>query len=114
MHLFVCGCAGPSLLLWLFSGCRSGGCAPLAVRWLLLVTLSSCQAGALEPGLRSCGALAQGLVASQCVESSQTREQTLVCCISCIHRRILYHCATWEALFLFYAEIVYQLREKVA
>ena len=48
------------------------------------------------------------------MESSRTREQTLVCCISCIRRRILYHCATWEALFVFYAEIVYQLREKAA
>ena len=64
--------------------------------------------------LRSCGARAQGLVASQRLESSRNREQTLVYCMSCIRRRILYHCATWEALFVFYTEIVYQLREKVA
>ena len=29
--------------------------------------------------------------------SSQPRDQTQVSCISCISRRILYHCATWEA-----------------
>ena len=31
--------------------------------------------------------------------SSQHRNQTHVCCISCLSRRILYHCTTWEALF---------------
>ena len=30
-------------------------------------------------------------------ESSQTRDQTCVSCISCIGKWILYHCATWEA-----------------
>ena len=29
--------------------------------------------------------------------SSQPRDWTLVTCVSCIGRRILYHCATWEA-----------------
>ena len=29
--------------------------------------------------------------------SSQPRDQTLVTCGSCVGRRILYHCATWEA-----------------
>ena len=29
--------------------------------------------------------------------SSQPRDRTLVTCVSCIGRRILYHCATWEA-----------------
>ena len=31
-------------------------------------------------------------------ESSQPRDWTYICCVSCIGRRILYHCATWEAL----------------
>ena len=31
--------------------------------------------------------------------SSQSRDQTRVSCVSCVGRQILYHCATWEALF---------------
>ena len=31
-------------------------------------------------------------------KSSQLRDETLVSCISCIDRQILYHWATWEAL----------------
>ena len=30
-------------------------------------------------------------------ESSQHRDRTLVSCIFCIGRQILYHCTTWEA-----------------
>ena len=30
--------------------------------------------------------------------SSWPRDQTYSCCISCIGRQILYHCATWEVL----------------
>ena len=29
--------------------------------------------------------------------SSRSRDRTHLCCISCIGRRILYHCITWEA-----------------
>ena len=29
--------------------------------------------------------------------SSQPRDQTWICCLSCIGRRILYHCTSWEA-----------------
>ena len=32
--------------------------------------------------------------------SSRSRNQTLISCISCIDRQILYHWATWEAKFL--------------
>ena len=31
-----------------------------------------------------------------------------VSCISCIGRRILYHCATWEAPFLYIVVCIYQ------
>ena len=34
--------------------------------------------------------------------SSPFRDQTCISCISCIGRRILYHCATWEAQFYLY------------
>ena len=37
--------------------------------------------------------------------SSQPRDQTHVSCISCIGRRILYHCTTWEVLNFCYANL---------
>ena len=39
------------------------------------------------------------LVISYFRGSSQPRDQTHISCVSCISRWILYHCATWEALF---------------
>ena len=35
-------------------------------------------------------------------EPSQPKDQTSISCISCTGRRILYHCATWEAHRLHY------------
>ena len=32
--------------------------------------------------------------------SSQPRDPTRLSCVSCIGRRVLYHCATWEAHFM--------------
>ena len=68
----------------------------------------SCQAGALDP--RSCRALAQGLVASQRMESSGPGSKPLSAASPALAGGFF----TWEALFVFYAEIVYQLRDKVA
>ena len=43
--------------------------------------------------------------------SSRLRDRTLVSCISCIGRRILYHGATWEALFM---TVLHLLEESVS
>ena len=37
--------------------------------------------------------------------SSQPRDQTSIACISCIGRRILYHCATWKASIITSASV---------
>ena len=39
--------------------------------------------------------------------SSQPRNQTRTSCVSCTGRKILYHCATWEALSVSYTLEIY-------
>ena len=40
-------------------------------------------------------------------ESSQSRDQTHVSCVSCIGRQILYHCTSWDALVGLYTLFIY-------
>ena len=42
-------------------------------------------------------------------ESSQPKDWTLISCVSCIGREILYHCTTWEALTSILTEIKYHV-----
>ena len=39
----------------------------------------------------------EGIAISSSRGSSQPRDQTCICCVSCIGRQIVYHWATWEA-----------------
>ena len=57
------------------------------------------------------GSSVHGIVQASIVEwlampsskgSSLPREQTQVSCVSCIGRRILYHCTSWEASLYFH------------
>ena len=45
--------------------------------------------------------------------SSQPRDQTLVSCVSCIGRWMLYHCATWEVQNIAYSIIYLFINHKV-
>ena len=44
-------------------------------------------------------------------ESSQLRDPTHICCISCIGRQVLYHCTTWEALGCMVLMCILQIRK---
>ena len=46
--------------------------------------------------------------------SSWPRDQTLISCISCIGRWILYHCATWEVLYSYQFSSVHFSRSVVS
>ena len=93
-------------------GCSSLWCTGFSLQWLLLLYST----GSRHAGFSSCGAWTQqlwltgtrvqaqqlwsmGLVALWHVGSSWTRAQTRV---PCIGRRILNHCATREALILYF------------
>ena len=113
-YLFIFGCVGsivaargPSLVA-ASGGHSSLWCAGFSLWWLLLLRnmgfrctdFSSCDTQAQQLWLAVSRAQAQqlwrpGLVASQHVGSSRTRDQT---CVPCTGRQILIHCATREAL----------------
>ena len=77
------------------------------MRWLLPGTLSLAKQGPGAPELRGAGS---GPVASQRMESSGPGSKPLSAASPALAGGFF----TWEALFVFYAEIVYQLRDKVA
>ena len=98
IYLFIFSCAASSLLCRAFSSCGELWYKGLSLWWLLLLKRKGSRAQAQQLWCR-------GLVASQPVESSWTRDQPYV---SCIGRQILKHWITREILpyilFLFFMD----------
>ena len=81
-----------------FSSCGEWGPLFIAVRGPLTIA-ASLVAGAQAPDVQAQQLWLTGLVAPRHVGSSQTRAQT---CVPCISRQIPNHCATREALYLYF------------
>ena len=62
LFIFLFGCPGSSVLVWLFSSCSGWGYSPVVVCSLLIAVASRCGAQALGcTGFRSCDAWVQPL-----------------------------------------------------